>query len=50
MGVPKASVRAWGIGGGAAGVGRCRIFGSGEAAQGRVISCDPEKAVKPGAG
>ena len=34
MGVPKASVRAWGTGGGAAGVGSCRIFGSGGAAHG----------------
>ena len=34
MGVPQASVRAWGIGGGATGPGRWRMFGSGGAAQG----------------
>lgn len=34
MGVPKASVRVWEIGGGATGAGRCRIFGNGGAAHG----------------
>ena len=34
MGVPQASVRARGIGGGVTGSGRCRIFGSGGAAHG----------------
>ena len=39
MGVPQASVRAWGIGGGVTGSGRCRIFRSRGAAQGGASDC-----------